>query len=153
LASWVARTGRTARIDDAASDPRCSGFALASAEGRRLLAAPVWRDGAVVAVLELADPYDGRPFRPEDAAALERVAAAIAARCDLARLPGDAAAVRALLAEATAAVPSQAAALLLIDPTGRGVTLSASQRLEPGPVDGLRMPADAGIAGWVARHR
>ena len=153
LASWVARTGRTARVDDAAADPRCSGFALASAEGRRLLAAPVWRDDRVVGVLELADPYHGLPFRPEDEAALERVATAIATRCDLARLPGDAHAVRALLAEVTAAVPSQAAALLLIDPSGRGVTLSASRRLETGVVDGLRMPADAGIAGWVARHR
>lgn len=154
LASWVARTGRPARVADPATDPRCAGAgALAGRHAHHLLNVPVWRDGQVVAVLELADRYDEQPFSDADEAALSDVAAAVAARCDPQRLPKDSAALRGLLAEVTAAVPSQAASLLLIEPTGRGLAFSASRRLEPGAVDGLRLPADVGIAGWVARHR
>ena len=154
LASWVARTGLPARVSEPRVDPRCGGGAgLADCHAGHLLDVPVHRDGRVVGVLELADRFDDRPFDAADEAALLRVAAAVADRCDPQRLPHDPVALRALLAEVSAAVPSQAASLLLIDPTGRGLAFSASRRLEAGSVDGLRMPADAGIAGWVARHR
>lgn len=154
LASWVARTGRAARVADPSTDPRCAGAdALAGRHVSHLLDVPVQRDGQVVGVLELADRYDGQPFSEADESALVRIAAAVAERYDLQRLPKDPAGLRALLAEVTAAVPSQAASLLLIEPNGRGLAFSASRRLEPGAVDGLRLPADAGIAGWVARHR
>lgn len=154
LASWVARTGLPARVSDPSSDPRCAGAeGLARCGARQLLDVPVHRGGRLVGVLELADRFDGRPFDEADEAALLRVAAAVADRCEPLRLPRDPAAVRGLLAEISAAVPSQSASLLLIDPAGRGLTFSASRRLESGAVDGLRMPADAGIAGWVARHR
>jgi diguanylate cyclase (GGDEF)-like protein len=154
LASWVARTGTPARVSDPAADPRCAGAAgLADRHARYLLDVPVRHEGRVVGVLELADRFDGRPFDAADEAALLRVAATLAARCDPERLPHDPVALRAVLAEVSAAVPSQAASLLLIDPSGRGLAFSASRRLEPGAVDGLRMPAGSGIAGWVARHR
>lgn len=154
LASWVARTGLPARVSDPAADPRCGGAAgLSDCRAGHLLDVPVRRDGRVVGVLELADRFDGLPFDAADEAALLRVAAAVADRFDLQRLPQDPVALRGLLAEVSAAVPSQAASLLLIDPSGRGLAFSASRRLEAGSVDGLRMPADAGIAGWVARHR
>ena len=154
LASWVARTGRPARVNDPAGDPRCAGTAaLSDRHARHLLSVPVWRAGQVVGVLELADRYDGQPFTAVDEAALLAVAESVSERCDPERLPHDSAALRTLLAEVSAAVPSQAASLLLIDPNGRGLAFSASRQLEAGLVDGLRMPADAGIAGWVARHR
>lgn len=154
LASWVARTGRPVRVDDPAADPRCAGAdALAGRHASHLLDVPICAAGHVVGVLELADRYDGRPFSAADEAALLEIAAAVAARRDLERLPNDPTALRALLAQVTAAVPSQAASLLLIDPNGRGLAFSASRRLESGLVDGIRLPADAGIAGWVARHR
>jgi diguanylate cyclase (GGDEF)-like protein len=154
LASWVARTGQPARISDPASDPRFIGAGgVVASHARYLLDVPVHRDGQVVGVLELADRFDGQPFDERDEAALVRVAEDVASRCDPRTLPHDPVALRALLAEVSAAVPSQAAALLLIDPSGRGLAFSASRRLEAGPVDGLRIPAGAGIAGWVARHR
>ena len=154
LASWVARTGRAARVSDPAGDGRCAGAAgLTDRHARHLLDVPVWHAGQIVGVLELADRYDGQPFSAADEAALNEVAAAVAPRCDPQRLPHDSDELRALLAEVSAAVPSQATSFLLIDPSGRGLAFSASRQLEPGAVDGLRMPADAGIAGWVARHR
>jgi diguanylate cyclase (GGDEF)-like protein len=154
LAAWVARHGQAARVDDPISDKRCGGHAaLAACDGRYLLAVPVWRDGRVAAVVELADRYDGKPFDDADQAALEALATTLAPRCELEALASDPAAVRSILVEVASAVPSQAAALLLFDPHGRGLAFSASRRLETGVIDGVRLPANAGIAGWVARHR
>jgi diguanylate cyclase (GGDEF)-like protein len=155
LAAWVARTGRTAVVDDSAADLRCRGAdqALSASEGRQLLAVPVRRGEQVIAVLELADRYDGLPFSAVDQATLERVAADAAASIDpdqVARAPNS---VRHVLAEAVRVIPAQGAALLLFDPAGRNLVFSASRHLEAGTIDGLRMPADQGIAGWVARHR
>jgi diguanylate cyclase (GGDEF)-like protein len=61
--------------------------------------------------------------------------------------------MRKLLARAVAAVPSEAAFLLLIDPAGRELVFRASRAVQAGMIDGLRIPTDRGIAGWVARHR
>jgi diguanylate cyclase (GGDEF)-like protein len=58
-----------------------------------------------------------------------------------------------VLASVTAAVPAQAASVLVYDPQGRSLIFTASRRLEAGVVDGLRLKTDRGIAGWVARHR
>src|SRR5512143_1240734 len=97
LASWVARTGRPARVSDPAGDARCTGgAALADRHARHLLDVPVWRDGQVVGVLELADRYDGQPFSAGDEAAVSAVAAAVAPRCDPHRLPHDSGGLRAL---------------------------------------------------------
>lgn len=155
LAAWVARTGRSAIVDDAGTDPRCRGVGgtLNGPEGRQLLAVPVHRRGRVVAVIELADRYDGSRFSAADQAALERAADDAAASVDpdqVARTPD---VVRRLLAGAVRVVPAQSAALLLFDPEGRNLVFSASRHLEAGTIDGLRMPADQGIAGWVAQHR
>ena len=49
--------------------------------------------------------------------------------------------------------PSEAAALLLVDPAGRELVFRASRTIESGVIDGLRLPASRGIAGWVARNR
>lgn len=155
LAAWVARTGQSAIVGDAATDPRCGGIAtaLSACEGRHLLAVPIRRGGRVLAVLELADRYDRMPFSGADQAALEEAAARAAEQSQAEHLPGDPDAVRQLLAEAVRVVPAQAAALLLLDPSGRSLVFSASRQLKAGVIDGLRMPASEGIAGWVARHR
>ena len=155
LAAWVARTGRSALVADAASDPRCGndGGALADCDARQVLAVPVRRGERVPAVLELADRYDGTAFTRADLQALERAAADIADRIDPERLAHDPRRLSEILAAAVRAVPAQGAALLLFDPAGRSLVFSASRRLEAGVVDGLRMPADRGIAGWVAHHR
>jgi diguanylate cyclase (GGDEF)-like protein len=155
LAAWVARTGESAIVDDAAEDSRCGGerTALAPCEGRHLLAVPVRRDGRLVAVLELADRYDRNPFSLADQRALEQATTALAAIVDSDRLARDPDLVRQVLAEAVRVVPAQSAALLLLDPERQGLVFSASRHLEAGVIDGLRMPADRGIAGWVARHR
>jgi diguanylate cyclase (GGDEF)-like protein len=155
LAEWVGRTGRSAIVDDAAADPRCGGRAgaLSACDGRQLLVVPVRRGESVIAVIELADRYDGTPFSPDDQRALERVAADAAGLVDPDRVAREPDQVRRLLADAVSAVPARAAALLLFDPEGRGLVFSASRHLESGVIDGLRMPADQGIAGWVARHR
>lgn len=155
LAVWVARTGRSAIVTDATTDPRCghSPGPLAASEGRERLAVPLHHGDRVVGVVELAARYGGTPFSAEDQRALEQALGARADAIDPAQLGGDAEGVRRLLADAVRAVPAQAAALLVLDPDGRSLIFSASRRLESGVIDGLRMPASKGIAGWVARNR
>jgi diguanylate cyclase (GGDEF)-like protein len=155
IAAWVARTGESTIVNDPASDSRCAGAAdpLPPCEGLHLLAVPLKRDGAVVGVIELADRYDGEPFDADDLATVERMAAVIGPTIDAESLSSDGVQVRRVLAEVTAAVPSQAASLLLYDPSGRSLVFSGSRRLQPGVIDGLRMSVERGIAGWVARHR
>lgn len=155
LAAWVARTGRSALVDDASRDPRCGGAggALAACDGRQLLAVPVRRGDRVLAVIELADRFDQTPFSPSDLQALELAAAGVADRIDPDRLAHDPERLGQILADALRAVPAQSSALLLFDPEGHGLVFSASRRLEAGVIDGLRMPANQGIAGWVAQHR
>jgi len=155
LAGWVARTGRGALVNDAAMDPRCADAraALAKCDARQLIAAPIRRRDRVIAVLELADRYDGTAFTAADLQALEATAANLADRIDPEQLAHDPPRLREILADAVRAVPAHAAALLLFDPDGHGLVFSASRRLEAGVVDGLRMPANQGIAGWVAHHR
>jgi diguanylate cyclase (GGDEF)-like protein len=155
LALSVARSGRSAIVDDTAADPRCRNrdHTLSGSEGRQLLAVPVRRGERVVAVIELADRYNGLPFSPADQLAVERVAADAGGVVDPDRVARAPDVVRQILADAVRAVPAQAAALLLFDPAGHNLVFSASRHLEAGTIDGLRMPADQGIAGWVARHR
>jgi diguanylate cyclase (GGDEF)-like protein len=155
LAAWVTRTGRSAIVDDATEDRRCDGArqALSGSEGRHRLAVPVWRGGRVAAVIELAERSDGTRFGPADQAALEHTAAETADLFDADRLAREPDLVRRVLNQAVRAVPAQAAAVRLFDASGNHLLFSASRELETGVIDGLRMPAGQGIAGWVARHR
>jgi diguanylate cyclase (GGDEF)-like protein len=155
IASWVAHTGRSALVNDAACDPRFYGAIdrTAGFATRSLLAVPIMRAGRVIGVLEVANRYDGTTFGESDLRNLERVAAEEGAAIDAEVLSHDAAAMRALLAKVAAAVPSEAASLLLYDPEGRSLVFNASRTLQSGAIDGMRMRCDQGIAGWVARHR
>ncbi|MET0153345.1 MAG: sensor domain-containing diguanylate cyclase [Candidatus Binatia bacterium] len=155
LASWVARSGESAIVNDVESDPRfyaaidrASGFRT-----RSLLCVPLRRAGQVVGVLEVANRYDTVPFDEGNRRLLENLAAEVGDACDPDSLCHDPQAMRRILARAVTLVPSEAASLLLVDPTGRELVFRASRAMQPGVIDGLRLPADHGIAGWVARHR
>ena len=155
IASWVARTGQSALVNDAAHDPRfyrgidrASHFAT-----RSLLAAPITRDGRVIGVLEVANRYDGLAFNEVDQRKLETVASEMGATIDIEAVSHDPEALRELLANVAAAVPSEASSLLLNDPSGNELVFSASRTLQSGVIDGMRLRCDQGIAGWVARNR
>jgi diguanylate cyclase (GGDEF)-like protein len=155
LASWVAHRGESVVVDDVQADPRfypeIDRFTRFTTHS--LLAAPVVRGVRVVGVLEVANRYGGGGFDDGDRQRLEALAAEVAARGDLETLSGDAEAMRHVLARAVTAAPGEAAALLLLDEAGRELVFRASRVIQPGVIDGLRLPIDRGIAGWVARHR
>ena len=48
--------------------------------------------------------------------------------------------MRGLLARAVTTAPSEAAALLLLDPAGRELVFRASRTIESGVIDGMRLP-------------
>jgi len=155
IASWVARTGRSALVNDVAHDARfyraidrASHFAT-----RSLLAVPLKRAERVIGVLEVANRYDGLMFNEDDLHKLEQVAAGLSTNIDPDQVSHDPEALRTLLATVAAAVPSEASSLLLYDPAGRELEFHASRTLQSGVVDGMRLRCDQGIAGWVARHR
>ncbi len=155
VSGWVAQTGSSALVNDVAHDPRfysgidrVSHFATQS-----LLAVPLKRDDRVIGVIEVANRYDGLTFGDADRLKLEQVAAELAVGIDPETLSHDGEAMRRLLATVVAAVPSQAAALLLYDAEGRELVFNASRTLQSGVIDGMRIRCDQGIAGWVARHR
>ncbi len=154
IATWVARTGQSAIVNNVAEDPRFynaidreSKFATQS-----ILAVPVRREGQVIGVLEVINRYDGLAFSQQDRENLEGVAVDLGERMDAAtindqRLLGD------LLNEVAAAVPSEASSLLLYDGNGEDLVFRASRTLHSGLIDGVRIRCDQGIAGWVARTR
>ena len=155
ISSWVARTGRSALVNDVANDPRfyagidrASHFATHS-----LLAVPLKRDDRVLGVIEVVNRYAGGTFDADDLRRLEDVAAGFSAGIDPEAVSHDAEALRKVLAAVAAAVPSEASSLLLYDPEGRELVFNASRTLQTGVVDGMRLRCDQGIAGWVARHR
>jgi diguanylate cyclase (GGDEF)-like protein len=117
------------------------------------LAVPLSCAGRVVGTLELRRRYDGRPFDDDDRRRLEAAVQSFAGALQPDTLSHDAGALDRVFAQIAAAVPSQAAVLLLYDPKGRELAFTASRALQPGVIDGVRLPADRGIAGWVARHR
>jgi diguanylate cyclase (GGDEF)-like protein len=154
LASWVARCGESAIVNDVRADARFRAELdrRARIEPRNLLCVPIRRGGETLGVLEVANRYGGIPFGDDDRRRLERLAQetgeALAPQSAL-----DAEDMRRLLARAVTTVPSEAAYLLLLDPEGRELVFRASRAVQAGVVDGLRLPTDRGIAGWVARQR
>jgi diguanylate cyclase (GGDEF)-like protein len=154
VASWVARSGKSALVNNVANDPRfyagidrMSHFAT-----RSLLAVPLRRGDRIVGAIEVANRYGTMNYTDADRETLEAVASQLD-DFEPEQLSHDAAAMRTLLAKVVAAVPSQAASLLLFDPEGRELVFNASRTLQSGIIDGVRIRCDQGIAGWVARHR
>ena len=113
----------------------------------------MFRQGRVIGVLEVANRHGGGDYDDDDRARLEGLAAEVGEECDPERLCLDSDAMRALLARAVRTAPSEAAALLLLDPAGRELVFRASRTIQSGLIDGMRLPVNRGIAGWVARHR
>jgi diguanylate cyclase (GGDEF)-like protein len=155
VANWVARTGCSALVNDAQSDPRFYGgidrksrFATHS-----LLAVPIKRDSRVIAVIEVANRYGGDKFAEADLHKLEQLADGLRQTIDPEGLSHDAHGMRELLASVAATVPSEASSLLLYDPKGNELVFTASRTLQAGVIDGMRLRCDQGIAGWVARHQ
>jgi diguanylate cyclase (GGDEF)-like protein len=155
VASWVARTGCSALVNDAQSDPRFYGgidrqsrFATHS-----LLAVPIKRGGRVIAVIEVANRYGGDKFTDADLGKLEQLADGLLQSIDPESLSHDARGMRQLLATVAGTVPSEASSLLLHDPKGNELVFTASRTLQSGVIDGMRLRCDQGIAGWVARHQ
>jgi len=155
IAGWVARTGRSAVVNDVRNDARFYGEIDRASQfsTRNILAVPFRHEGRVVGVVEVVNRYEGGGFTEADLATLEGVVADAAPRLDPRTLSTDADGMRTLLARVGAAVPSEASSLLLYDPAGRELAFTASRTLQSGVVDGLRLPCSRGIAGWVARHR
>jgi len=155
LVSWVARSGESAVVNDVQHDPRFYPEIdhVTLFETRNLLAVPFTRRGRVIGVLEVANRFGAGSFSDEDRTRLEEVARDGAEGCEPDSFCRDAEAMRRLLARAVTSVPSDAASLLLLDPAGRELVFRASRTIQPGVIDGLRLPTDRGIAGWVARHR
>jgi diguanylate cyclase (GGDEF)-like protein len=155
IAGWVATSGRSELVEDVARDPRfCPAIDLTTSfTTRSLLVVPLVRANRVIGVIEVANRYGGSEFREEDRRALEKMAAELHDQLDPEALSRHADAALRVLATAAAVVQSEAASLLLWDASGRALALKASRTLEAGIIDGLRLPCDQGIAGWVARHR
>lgn len=72
----AAATGTTQLVEDVEAFP---GHIACDAASRSELVVPVWRDGAVIAVIDLDAPATGH-FSREDAAGIEQLAARIADR-------------------------------------------------------------------------
>jgi diguanylate cyclase (GGDEF)-like protein len=155
LASWVARRGESIVVNDAQSDPRFYPEIdrLTQFTTRNLLSVPLFRGDRVVGVFQVANRYGGGDFDDDDRVRLETLARDVGRDCEPEPLCQDADEMRALLARAVTAVPSEAAALLLLDPAGRELVFRASRTIQSGMIDGMRLPTDRGIAGWVARNR
>ncbi len=94
----------------------------------------------------------GDSFDGEARARLRRLADALGTECTEG-LPQDPDALQRLFARIAVAVPSRATTLTLFDVQGRRLVFRTSHALEPGVIDGVRLRADRGIAGWVAQHR
>ena len=97
-------------------------------------------------------PLATETFDADARVRLGRLAETLGAECTP-RLPQDADALQRLFAQIAWTVPSRATTLTLYDAQGRPLVFRTSHALEPGVIDGVRMPADRGIAGWVAQHR
>ena len=131
LASWVARSGESAVVNDVRTDPRFYPEIdrVTHFTTRNLLSVPIVRLGRVIGVLEVANRHGGGDFEDGDRARLESLAAKVGSDCDPDTLCLDAEAMRGLLARAARAVPSEAAALLLLDPAGHKL-VSATRTIE-----------------------
>jgi diguanylate cyclase (GGDEF)-like protein len=155
IATWVARAAQSARVDHAERDPRFYPVIdrMAHFATRSVLAVPVIHEGRVVAVIETVNRYNDASFTGRDEQALAAIATDIAATTNAESLAHDPEATRRLLTRVNAAVPSEACSILTRDESGHDLVFTASRTLRAGVIDGLRIRADQGIAGWVAQHR
>jgi diguanylate cyclase (GGDEF)-like protein len=117
------------------------------------LAVALRRDGRRLGLLELRQRRDGRGFDEDDRARAEAIAAELAETIDPATLAHDVESLYRVFGAIDGFVPSEAMALVLEPEHGQELVVTSSRVLRPGVVDGLRLRAGQGIAGWVARNR
>ena len=155
IATWVARSGRSARVERTDRDPRFyPGIdQVAQFASHAILAVPVTHADRVVGVIEAVNPYGSIGFSDADQQRLETIAGELGLDADAEALVGDPDLTRTILARVSAAVPCEACSILVRDGAGRELAFTASRTLQAGVIDGLRIRADQGIAGWVAQHR
>jgi diguanylate cyclase (GGDEF)-like protein len=155
IATWVARSGHSARVDRAPHDPRfypgIDQAAQFSTEA--VLAVPVTQGVNVVGVIEVVNSITGGAFTDADQASIEAIANDVGATTSADALASDPSITQQILARVSAAVPSEACSILMRDAAGRDLVFTASRTLQAGVIDGVRMRADQGIAGWVVQHR
>jgi diguanylate cyclase (GGDEF)-like protein len=117
------------------------------------LAVVLERDGRPVGLVELQRRWDGRAFDENDQGRLVAVTRELAGFVDGAGVARDGDALQGVFTEIAAAVPSHSSVLVLQDEQGRELVFTSSRVLRPGVIDGVRLHAGQGIAGWVAQHR
>ena len=126
-----------------------AGDGVTEAPGR--IVATVRHGERVAGQIVVEGPLTGEAFDVEERLRLGRLAESLAPECTEG-LPRDADALQRLFARIAATVSSRDTTLMLYDAQGRRLVFRTSHALEPGVIDGVRMRADQGIAGWVARH-
>src|SRR5262249_41491791 len=131
FASWVTRRGESIIANDVQHDPRFYAEIdrLAQFTTRNLLAVPLRRAGRVIGVTEAANRYRGGSFDRGDQTRLEALAREVGDTCDPEALSQSSSAMRELLTRVVTTVPSEAAALLLLDPAGRELVFRASRTI------------------------
>ena len=112
---------------------------------RNLLSVPLFRRGRVIGVLEVANRHGGGHFEDDDraqagSARAREVERRLRSRARSASTPRRC--VRCWRARCTTA-PSEAAALLLLDPAGHELVFRASRTIQSGLIDGMRLPSAA----------
>ena len=87
LASWVARSGESAMVNDVHSDPRFYPEIdrVTHFTTRNLLSVPLFRRGRVIGVLEVANRHGGGDFEDDDRVRLEALAGEVGPRHALLR--------------------------------------------------------------------
>jgi len=155
IATWVAHSGQPARVERAHLDPRFYPAIDRAAHfsSHAILAVPIRSGDRVVGVIEVVNRVDRTPFSDGDQERLEAIASDLAGHADAETLASDPEATRMALARVSAAVPTEASSILMRDEAGRELIFTASRTLQAGVIDGIRLRADQGIAGWVAQHR
>ncbi len=155
IATWVAHSGRAARVEKVNLDPRFYPAIDKAAHfsSNAILAVPIRSGHRTVGVIEVVNRPDRAPFTDQDQQRLEKIAVDLAASASADTLAHDPEVTRSVLAQVSTAVPSEACSLLMRDDAGHELIFSASRTLQAGVIDGIRLRADQGIAGWVAQHR
>jgi diguanylate cyclase (GGDEF)-like protein len=138
--------------DRAARQAASTGGAMLAEDGR-ILAVPLRRAGKTVGAVEVRARHEAVPFTCADAGRVQDAADAAFVGVEPEGLSHDAGALGDFFGRLAAAVPNEAASLVLLDDAGRERAFTASRALRPGVIDGLRLSCNRGIAGWVGRHR
>jgi len=139
--------------EETLAGPSPAGFGREPGLEDTRLAVVLRRDDRRVGLVELRERRDGRPFDETDRTRVETVALELATALDPVAVAHDAEGLHAVFARIGDAVPSQATVLVLEPEHGQELVFTSSRVLRPGVVDGLRLHAGQGIAGWVAQHR